>query len=141
MANKNNKIRRKRKRKNTRTQYTCTKTTVFSEQNNDTAATAKLSSPIVIQIPTETDDDISTLNQSASFQKLNTSVVNLVDIENNQNSLFFLTNVCILKSLINQICVCRLCNDDNLEIHNTGCLYNLVLNVMTVTGHINSFFS
>ena len=47
-----------------------------------------------------------------------------------------------MKSLINQICVCRSCNGDGLEIHNTerrDCLYNLVLNVMTVTGHINSF--
>ena len=71
------------------------------------------------QISVETEDDIGDLNQSASFQKLNTSVVNLVDIETNQDNFFFLMNISILKSLINQICVCCSCNHDNLEIHNT----------------------
>ena len=71
------------------------------------------------QIPTETEDNISDLNQSASLQKLNTSVVNLMDIETNQDNFFFLMSFCILKSLINQICVCCSCNCDNLEIHNT----------------------
>ena len=117
MANKKNKIRNKRK--NGRNQYTCTKRTVLSEENNDTTATVELSSPTVTQIPTETEDDISDLNQSASFQKLNTSVVNLMDIETNQDNFFFLMNFCMLKSLINQICVCRSCNGDNLEIQNT----------------------
>ena len=42
-----------------------------------------------------------------------------MDIETNQDIFFFLMNFCILKSLINQISVCRSCNDDNLEIHNT----------------------
>ena len=142
MTNKKNKIRNKRKRKNARNQYTCTKRTVISEQNNDTTATAGLSSPTVTQIPTETEDDISDLNQSASFQKLNTSVVNLMDIETNQDNFFFLMSFCILKSLINQICVCCSCNGDNLEIHNTekkGFSLQVVLNVMTVTGHMNSF--
>ena len=41
MANKKNKIRNKRK--NGRNQYTCTKRTVLSEENNDTTATAELS--------------------------------------------------------------------------------------------------
>ena len=95
MANKKNKIRNKRK--NARNQYTCTKRTVLSEENNDTTATVELSSPTVTQIPTETEDDISDLNQSASFQKLNTSVVNLMDIETNQDNFFFLMNFCILK--------------------------------------------
>ena len=49
------------------------------------------------QIPTETEDNISDLNQSASLQKLNTSVVNLMDIETNQDNFFFLMNFCILK--------------------------------------------
>ena len=99
-----------------RNQYTCTK-----KQNNDTATTTELSSLTV----TQTEDDIMIeseqhLNQSAkSFQKLNTSVINLVDIETNQDNLFLLMNFCLLKSLINQICVCHLCNGDNLEIHNT----------------------
>ena len=118
MANKKNKIRNKRK--NARNQYTCTKRTVLSEENNDTTATVELSSPTVTQIPTETEDDINDLNQSASSQKLNTSVVNFMDTETNQDNFFFLMNFCILKSLINQICVFRSCNGDNLEIHNTG---------------------
>ena len=71
------------------------------------------------QIPTETEDDISELNQSVSFRKLSTSVVNLMDIETNQDNFFFLMNFCIFKSLINQIFVCRSCNGGNLEIHNT----------------------
>ena len=61
---------------------------------------------------------ISDLNQSASFQKLNISVDNFVDIETNQDNFFFLMNFCILKSLINHPCVCRSCNGDNLEIYN-----------------------
>ena len=96
------------------------------------------------QIPTETEDDISDLNQSASFQKLNTSAVNLMDIETNQDNFFLSMNFCILKSLINQICVCCSCNGDNLEIHNTekkGFSLQVVLNVMTVTGHMNSFLT
>ena len=97
MANKKNKIRNKRNRKCARNQYTCTKITVLSEQNNDITATAELSSPTVTQISTESEDDISDLNQSASFQKLNTSVVNLMDIETNQDNFFFLMNFCILK--------------------------------------------
>ena len=88
MANKKNKIRNKRNRKNARNQYTCTKITVLSEQNNDITATAELSSPTVTQISTESEDDISDLNQSASFQKLNTSVFNLMDIETNQDNSF-----------------------------------------------------
>ena len=71
------------------------------------------------QIPIETEDDISDLNKPASLQKLNASVGNLLDIETNQENFFFLMNFCILKSLINQICVCRSCNCGNLEIHNT----------------------
>ena len=63
----------KEKEKNARNQYTSTKRTVLSEQNNDTTATAELSSPTVTQIPTEIEDDIGDLNQSASFQKLNKS--------------------------------------------------------------------
>ena len=47
------------------------------------------------QIPTETEDDISDLNQSASFQKQNTSVVNFMDIETNRDNFFFLMNFCI----------------------------------------------
>ena len=89
MANKKNKIRNKRKRKNARNQYTCTKRTVISEQNNDTTATAGLSSPTVTQIPTETEDDISDLNQSASFQKLNTFLVNLLLILRLIKTIFF----------------------------------------------------
>ena len=54
MENKKNKIRNKRKRKNARNQYTCTKRIVLSEQNNNTTATAELSSPTVTQVPTET---------------------------------------------------------------------------------------
>ena len=61
---------------------------------------------------------ISDLNQSASFQKLNISVDNFVDIETNQDNFFFLMNFCILKLLINHPCVCRSCNGDNLEIYN-----------------------
>ena len=119
MENKKNKIRNKRKRKNARNQYTCTKRIVLSEQNNDTATTAELSSPTVTQISRETEDDISDLNQSESFQKLSKSVVNLVDIETNEDNFFFLMNFCILKSLINQICVCRSCNGEYLEIYKT----------------------
>ena len=89
MANKKNKIRNKRKRKNARNQYTCTKRTVISEQNNDTTATAGLSSPTVTQIPTETEDDISDLNQSASFQKLITFLVNLLLILRLIKTIFF----------------------------------------------------
>ena len=94
---------------------------VPKKQNNDTATTTELSSLTV----TQTEDGIMIeseqhLNQSVkSFQKLNTSVINLVDIETNQDNLFLLMNFCMLKSLINQICVCRSCNGDNLEIHYT----------------------
>ena len=105
-ANKKNKIRNKRKRKNARNQYTCTKRTVPSEQNNGTTATAGLSSPTVSQIPTETEDDISNLNQSASFQKLNTSVVNLMDIETNQDNFFFLMNFCSYIEITDQPNLC-----------------------------------
>ena len=87
MANKKNKIRNKRK--NGRNQYTCTKRTVLSEENNDTTATVELSSPTVTQIPTETEDDISDLNQSASFQKLNTFLVNLLLILRLIKTIFF----------------------------------------------------
>ena len=59
------------------------------------------------QIPIETEDDISDLIQSGSSQMLNKSIVNLVNIETNQENVFFLMNIWILKSLINQICVCR----------------------------------
>ena len=106
MVNKKNKIRNKRKRKNARNQYTCTKRTVISEQNNDTTATAGSSSPTVTQIPTETEDDISDLNQSASFQKLNTSVVNLMDIETNQDNFFFLMNLCSYIEITDQPNLC-----------------------------------
>ena len=47
MANKKNKIRNKRKRKNARNEYACTKRNVLSEQNNDTVTRAELSSPTV----------------------------------------------------------------------------------------------
>ena len=104
MANKKNKIRNKRK--NGRNQYTCTKRTVLSEENNDTTATVELSSPTVTQIPTETEDDISDLNQSASFQKLNTSVVNLMDIETNQDNFFFLMNLCSYIEITDQPNLC-----------------------------------
>ena len=89
MTNKKNKIRNKRKRKNARNQYTCTKRIVISEQNNDTTATAGSSSPTVTQIPTETEDDISDLNQSASFQKLITFLVNLLLILRLIKTIFF----------------------------------------------------
>ena len=42
------------------------------------------------QIPTETEDDISDLNQSASFQKLNTFLVNLLWILRLIKTSFFL---------------------------------------------------
>ena len=100
-------IYRKKRKQNARNQYTCSKGTVLSEQNNDIAATAELLSPTVTQIPIETEDDISDLIQSGSSQKLNKSIANLVNIETNQENFFFLMNIWILKSLINQICVCR----------------------------------
>ena len=49
----------------------------------------KLSSPTVTQIPTETEDDISDLNQSASFQKLITFLVNLLLILRLIKTIFF----------------------------------------------------
>ena len=67
----------------------------------------------------ETEDDSSALNQSTSFQKLNISVANLEYIETNEENFFFLMNFCILKSMIKQVCICRSCNGDNLEIRNT----------------------
>ena len=100
-------VYRKKRKQNAGKQYTCSKGTVLSEQNNDIAATAELSSPTVTQIPIETEDDVSDLIQSGSSQMLNKSIVNLVNIETNQENVFFLMNIWILKSLINQICVCR----------------------------------
>ena len=118
MANKKNKRRNKRKRKNARNQYTCTKKVIL-EQNSDNA-TSELSSPTVTQQTlAETEDDSSALNQSTSFQKLNISVANLENIETNEENFFFLMNFCILKSMIKQVCICRSCNGDNLEIRNT----------------------
>ena len=86
MANKKNKRRNKRKRKNARNQYTCTKKVIL-EQNSDNA-TSELSSPTptVTQqtLVAETEDDSSALNQSTSVQKLNISVANLENIETNE---------------------------------------------------------
>ena len=47
MANKKNKIRNKRKRKNARNEYAWTKKNAFSEQNNGTVTRGELSSPTV----------------------------------------------------------------------------------------------
>ena len=49
-----------------------------SNSSNNNPSTAGVSSPTATQTPTETDD-VTTLNQSTSFQKLNKSVASEVD--------------------------------------------------------------